>query len=329
MPRVHSPISLLATALMVPLVVSAQVSPPAPQATGNITFHAEETFPESLVWSERQQTFFVGSFRKGVIGKVSPTGEYTPFASDERMVGSGGIKYDAKRNWVWAALCDVGFAVRTSPSTQGKLGAVIAFDAVTAKVQRYIDLAPLADGGHCTNDIAFDPAGNVYVTDSIAPVVYVIDGDFKPRVLVSDERFRGPNFNLNGIVYHPDGYLLVGKHNTGEFFRIELKPQVEIQPVLLPATLPGADGIELVDANTLLVAQNAGQDRAVQLKTKDGWKSAEVTVLAKSAVSFPTAITFRGKAAYMLNNRVDTLVDPAAKRASDYVLQLLPLGDGK
>lgn len=323
----HVPNLIVAATLLASMLPHAQAS--TPQSAGNITFHADEAYPESVAWSARQRTFFVGSFHKGTIGKVSPEGKYKAFASDKRMVGSAGIKYDAKRNWVWAALCDVGAATRSSPSTQGKLGAVIAFDASTGKAMRYIDLAPLVGGGHCTNDLTIDPDQNIYVTDSIAPVIYVIDRHFRPRVLVRSEKFQGENFNLNGIVYHPDGYLLVGKHNSGEFFRISLKPRVEIQQVELPAAVPGADGIELVDGHTLLVAQNLGHDRAVLLTSTDGWKSAEIQEVSKSAVSFPTAITIKGREAYMLNNRVDTLIDPSAKRVSDYVLQHLPLVDEK
>lgn len=294
------------------------------QGPDTIRFRAEQSYPESLAWSPRQKTFFVGSLRHGPIGKVSETGEYQPFASDPAMFGSGGIKYDAKRNWVWAALCDIGLSTRSSPSTTGKIAAIVAFDAETGRKKRFIDLAPLVEGAHCANDMAFDAEGNIYVTDSFSPVVYVVDRKFTPRVLVRSDKFTGANFNLNGIVHHPDGFLLVGKHNSGELFRISLKPKVEVLPVALSSPVPGADGMELLDRDSVMVAQNAGHDRAVRLTTSDGWRTATVQEVAKSATSFPTALTTRGQDVYMLNNRVDTLLDPAAEKVSDYVLQKLP-----
>ncbi|MDR3369695.1 hypothetical protein [Rhodoferax sp.] len=294
---------------------------PLPDA---ITFHADQAYPESVAWSPRQNAFFVGSLRLGTIGIVSPSGGYRQFASDKLMFGSGGIKYDAKRNWVWAALCDIGVSTASSPQTQGKTAAVIAFDAKSGKRKRYIDLAPLVPGAHCANDLAFDGAGNIYVTDSFAPVVYVIDQKMKARVLVSSEKFEGQNFNLNGIAYHGSGYLLVGKHNSGDFYKITLKPRVEVQIVELSIKVPGADGIELLGKTSMIVAQNQGHDRAMLLTSIDDWKSAKVQELAKSVVSFPTAVTTRGKDIYMLNNRVDTLIDASANKVSDYVLQRLP-----
>ncbi|WP_138922580.1 hypothetical protein [Hylemonella gracilis] len=324
-----TPMAVVAACLQGAAPTHAQTLAPPQTGIAAITFHVDQAYPESVAWSARQKTFFVGSLRKGTIGKVSLAGEYKPFAADKLMFGSGGIKYDAKRNWVWAALCDIGVSTQSSPSTQGKTAAIIAFDATTGRKKRYIDLAPLTEGGRCANDLAFDPKGNIYVTDSFAPVVYVIDRHFKPRVLVRSEKFQGDNFNLNGIAYHPDGFLLVGKHSTGEFFRIALKPQVEVHSISLSANLPGADGIDLIGKDSLVVAQNGGVDRAVQLTSADGWKTAQVQELGKSTVSFPTAVTSNGKDVYMLNNRVDTLIDPAAQKVSEYVLQRVPVGDSK
>lgn len=290
-----------------------------------ITFHADQAYPESVAWSPRQNAFFVGSLRSGTIGTVSLSGEYRQFASDKLMFGSGGIKYDAKRDWVWAALCDIGVSTASSTQTQGKTAAVIAFDAKSGKRKRYIDLAPLVPGAHCANDLAFDRAGNIYVTDSFAPVVYVIDQMMTARVLVSSEKFEGQDFNLNGIAYHDGGYLLVGKHNSGDFYKITLKPKIEVQMVELSTKVPGADGIELLGKTKLVVAQNQGHDRAMLLTSVDDWKSAKVEELTKSLVSFPTAVTTRGKDVYILNNRVDTLIDASANKVSDYVLQRLPV----
>jgi sugar lactone lactonase YvrE len=266
----------------------------------------------------------VGSLLTGHIGKVSIAGKYTPFASDPAVFASVGIKYDARRNWVWAAICDNGLSTKSSASTRGKTAAIVAFDASTGKKKRFIDLAHLVDGGHCANDMTFDPEGNIYVTDSFAPVVYVVDKKFEPRVLVKSDKFTGPKINLNGIVYHPDGFLLVGKHNTGELFRVTLKPQIEVQSVALSSNVPGADGIELLDSNSIVVAQNARHDRAVRLVTSDGWQSAVFEEIAKSQVTFPTALTRRGKDIYMLSTRLETLFDPAAVKVSEFILQKLP-----
>jgi hypothetical protein len=142
-------------------------------------------------------------------------------------------------------------------ATQGKLAAIIAFDASTGRKRHYIDLARIDGGAHCADDLGVDPAGNIYVSDSFAPAVYAVDKNLRAKVLVRSERSRGENFNLDSVVYHPDGVLLVGKHNSREVFRISIKPKPDVQPVRLSAKIPGADGMELVNRNSVVIAQNA------------------------------------------------------------------------
>lgn len=310
---------VLAMALALPWLTHAQSSPAQP--TANISFHATEAYPESMVWSAAQNVFFVGSVHEGTIGKVTPDGRYTAFIRDPGIVSSAGIQYDAKRKLVWVAIGDVGASVRSSAATQGKLAAVAAYDATTGERRIYADLGGLVEGAHFANDLTLDDAGNVYVTDSFSPVIYKVDVAGKATVFARSDLFLGENFNLSGIVYHPDGYLLVGKHNSGEFFRIALANPGDIQRVRLPQNLPGADGLVLRARDRLVVVQNYGPDQVLELVSKDGWQSASVQPARKTAGSFPTAVTVVGANLYVLNSRLDTLLDKNAVKVSDYLLQ--------
>src|SRR4051812_4051401 len=80
-------------------------------AAGDIRFTAEQAYPESITWSAAQDTFFVGSIHRGVIGKVGLDGHYTPFTRDGELVSSVGLQFDATRNLVWAAVGDLGNSV--------------------------------------------------------------------------------------------------------------------------------------------------------------------------------------------------------------------------
>ena len=171
-------------------------------------------------------------------------------------------------------------------------------------------------------DIALDGDGGAYVTDSFAPVIYRIDAHGKASIYARDARFHtADGFNLNGIAWHPDGYLLVGKYNSGELFRVSTRDPADIQPVQLPEALKGADGFQLLDSQHLIVVQNLGADRTVELVSTDGWKTATLARQLKSIASMPTAATRIGNQVYVLNGRLDTLFDPAADKVSDYLLQ--------
>jgi hypothetical protein len=50
-----------------------------------------------------------------------------------------------------------------------------------------------------SNDLTFDTAGNIYITDSFSPVIYKVDTDYKVSILIQDPAFAGEGFNLNRI----------------------------------------------------------------------------------------------------------------------------------
>lgn len=294
----------------------------APSFAGDITFSSELSYPESFSYSAKQDVFLLGSVTQGLVAKVDKTGGYTPFIADDRLVSTVGLLVDDASNTLWVTNSDPGAGLRTNATTQGKLAAIATYDATTGKPLAYYDLGSLAEGSHFANDIALDAAGNAYITDSFAPLVYRIDRQGKASVFAQSPLFlSGEGFNLNGIAWHKDGYLLVGKYNSGELFRISTTDPTDIRQVQLPEALTGADGIRLIDDQHLLVVQNLGKDRIVELASTDGWQSATIVRTEPSEVSMPTAAAMVGADIYVLNSRLDTLFDPNATKVGDYLLQ--------
>jgi sugar lactone lactonase YvrE len=311
---------LLTTASAVAMLYLA--APVFAADAGQIAFTADMTYPESVTWSAKQQSFMVSSVRHGVVGKVSTKGEYTPFITDKSLISSVGLLVDDKSNTLWVTNSDPGASDHTDAATQGKLAGVAAYDATTGERQAYYDLGSLSGGAHFANDLTLDANGNLYVTDSFAPIIYKIDTAGKASIFANNPLFKDADgFNLNGIAWHKDGYLLVGKYNSGGLFRVNLADPSDVKQVQLPEALKGADGIHLVDDQHLIVVQNMGADRTVQLVSTDGWKSAKLEREVKSVMSMPTAATDVDGSIYVLNSRLDTLFDPKAKKVSDYLLQ--------
>ncbi|MER8881761.1 MULTISPECIES: hypothetical protein [unclassified Mesorhizobium] len=299
------------------------VSPSMADSTAHgISFTSDQSYPESITWSAKQDTFMVGSVRHGLVGKVDEAGKYTVFVHDAKLISTAGLLVDDKRNTLWVTNSDPGVGDRTNAASQGKLAGVATYDATTGQPLAYHDLGSLSEGTHFANDIALDAGGNAYVTDSFAPIVYRIDTAGKATIFAQDPRFKdGGGFNLNGIAWHKDGYLLVGKYNTGELFRVSIADPSEVELVKLPEALTGADGIQLIDDQHLVVVQNLGVDRTVELVSTDGWTSATIVQQERSVMSMPTAAAIMGDVIYVLNSRLDTLFDPAADKVGDYLLQ--------
>lgn len=311
----------LAAMLTTPLLGTGLAHADSGVAKQGITFTAEQTYPEGIAWHPKQKVFFVSSVHKGTIGKVTPQGAYTPFINDDKLIASVGLSLDVKRNLLWVAVADLGASTRSSPATTYKLAAVAAYDATTGQRRAYHDLGNLVEGGHMANDLTVDAAGNVYITDSFSPVVYRVDTKGHASVFAQSELFKGEGFNLNGIVAHPDGYLLVNKYNSGEIFRISTRDGADIQRVNLPDAVKGSDGMLLRAKDRLTVVQNAGNDQVLDVVSTDGWKTATLQPARKTAYSFPTTAAQVGKDVYVLNARLDTLLSKDAAKVSEYLLQ--------
>jgi sugar lactone lactonase YvrE len=313
--------SLTLAALLAAPVLGAGLAYADGVSAQGITFTAEQAYPEGITWHPAQKVFFISSVHTGTIGKVNLQGVYTPFIQDEKLIASVGLTFDAKRNLLWVAIGDLGASTRSSEATAYKLAAVAAYDATTGERRAYHDLSNLVQGGHLANDLTVDAAGNVYITDSFSPVIYRVDNKGQASVFAQSDLFKGEGFNLNGIVAHPDGYLLVNKYNSGEIFRISTRNGADIQRVKLPEAVKGADGMLLRDKNHLVVVQNAGNDQVAEFTSKDGWKSATLQPARKTAYSFPTTAAQVGKNIYVVNSRLDTLLTKDAPKVSEYLLQ--------
>ena len=308
--------------LLASVAAAAILALAAPAFAQDIAFSSDKSYPESVTYSAKQDVFLLGSVTQGLVAKVDEAGAYTSFIADDRLVSTVGLLVDDKSNTLWVTNSDPGAGSRTQAATQGKLAAIATYDATTGAPKAYYDLGGLSEGAHFANDIALDDAGNVYVTDSFAPVIYKIDTEGKASIFAQSPLFvAGEGFNLNGIAWHQDGYLLVGKYNSGDLYRISTNDPSDIQPVKLAEALVGADGFHLVDGEHLLVAQNLAANRTVELTSTDGWQSATITKDVASELSMPTAAVTVGDDIYVLNSRLDTLFDPEATKVGDYLLQ--------
>ena len=301
---------------------SAPAFADTPAHPPQIAFSATQLYPETASWSDKEKVFFVSSVRHGTVGKVTLDGKYTPFITDDKLVSTVGLLADDAHNTLWVTNSDPGAGDRTNAATQGKLAGVAAYDETTGVRRAYYDLSSLSPGAHFANDVSVDDAGNVYVTDSFSPTIFRIGADGKISIFAQNALFgEGNGFNLNGIAWHKDGFLLVGRYNTGELFRVSVADPSKVDKVELSEVLKGADGFHLVDSQHLIIAQNLGVDRMVELVSTDSWKSAKVVRQLKGMLSMPSSATQVGQDIYVLDSRIDTLFDPKATKVGNFLLQ--------
>ncbi|GGN23428.1 gluconolaconase [Lentzea pudingi] len=278
-----------------------------------INASAPSLHPEGVAWDPARKSFLVGSVRHGTVSVVGLDGQTQTLVNEPRIVSTVGVHVDVKRNRVLAAYADYGVGTRSTEATAFTQAGLGIFDLTTGRTLHLVNLA-IGPGPHVANDFALDPAGNAYVTDTASDKIFKVDVNGRASLLAQDPRFTGPaGDGLNGIVWHPGGYLLAVRYDTGSLLRISLRDPVSIVEVRLDQPLVGGDGMLLRPDGTLVVATNAlGQSlegTVRELRSRDGWASATTTRnVSPWTDPVPSTVALTSNGSYVISGRIDLLI---------------------
>jgi sugar lactone lactonase YvrE len=293
----------LGSLLLVPTL--AQEATPEPMMPTEITFEVPAELqglqPEGIEYDPASGRFLFGSLSYGTIHslKVDEAGEVTldVFTEDEAFEATVGLEVDKTNNRLLVANSGA------DAFMAGKGGAMLgAYDLETGEQIYMVNLGALYESKtHFANDVTVDAEGNAYVTDSFAPVIYKVTPEGEASVLVEDEQLSAPFIGGNGIVAHPDGYLLVAVGGSQSVYKVTLGDEVAVTPVELSLAF-GADGIILAEDGTLYAVANIGRydQNIVAAKSEDDWATATVTDLGETGGS-ATTITLVDGVPYYVN----------------------------
>ncbi len=288
-----------------------------------INFTAARQYPEGIAYSAQLDGFVITSLTQGKLGVVNTSGQYTDFVTPPELVSGVGVKVADGRILVCNG--DMGVSSKSSPQTVRKLAQLLVFNINTRQLERQIELgALLPNENHFPNDIAINPDGTVYVTDSFSPVIYRIASGGQASILVRDDaRFSSTTFGLNGIVYHPDGYLIVANTGAGKLYKVNLKNNNAISEVGGISNLPG-DGLALVGTTDLYVVTGGGS-RVAQVRSTDGFGTATVAKTDASGYDQATTNTYVNGQIYTLNARIGeiggAMGNPTLLQSNEYSIQ--------
>ncbi|UOG74363.1 hypothetical protein MTX78_19870 [Hymenobacter tibetensis] len=290
------------------------------------TFTQPGLYPEGSVLDEKNNRFLVSSFAQGTIGAVNFDGTYTPFIVDSRLVATVGLTVDKARNRVLVAVAD---------PTQGNLAALGIYDLTTGSPLQFVNLGQVSNTtANFANDIALDPQGNAYVTNSFSPVIYKVDPSGNATVFFQDPAFATPAgaFGFNGIVYDNRGYLLVALTSSSQILRIPVREPAAYSLVELDAPLLNPDGLLLSqDGKQLVVVNNAFGAAAGNVQsflTTNQWATGQLAATFRTGPVFPTTATSDGKNIYVLYSYLNQLLSGDASRAT-YTIQRVDLAGNR
>lgn len=273
--------------LGLPALVSAELPPE------RILLARQDLAPEGIEYDVQGGRFLISSMAEGTVFEVAEDGSLTPFIEDQDLIASVGLEIDETQQRLLVVNADLNINLDSAVQDQGAalLG---SYDLTTGERLFMADLDDLVSGyNHFANDVALDAEGNAYVTDSLAPVIYQVTPTGEASVWLEDERLLIEGFGGNGLVYHPDGYLLVGVSGVA-LYKIPLDDPSTLSPVETPETI-AADGMLLNEQGELIVVSDGS---ILTLSSPDEWASAQVVSRARNAPA--STIAFCGEEIYAL-----------------------------
>lgn len=264
-----------------------------------INFVAERQYPEGIAYSSQLAKFLVTSIPLGKIGTVDTDGRYADLLTSPELIAAIGMKVAGDR--VFVCNSDQGRSIRSTPQTAMQTAELLVYNLKTGLLERRSDLddlLPAADRNFA-NDVTLAPDGTAYVTDSFSPVIYRVTPNGAASILVRDEvRFAVMGFGLNGILYHPNGYLIVANTGLGKLYKVDLQNNNAVSEIMIMGnvSLPG-DGLSLLNGDLYVVT---GGNRVAQVRSMDNFQTASI-------VKFDTDVYTGATTSVAVNNQIYTL----------------------
>jgi len=269
-----------------------------------ITIEGVAQNPEGIAYNKSDSTFFLSSLNAGPIIKVKLDGTYSAFTSGDKFpLSTAGIEIDDERNRLLVAGFNGTELFDEDPSTKGASFLRI-YNLETGVIEKDLNLSSLVPDANAyfANDIALDAAGNVYISDWYARVIYKVGLAGNISVFWTNE--TGVPSGPNGLDFHSDGYLLVSILNVNEQWLYADYGLVKI-PVNDPSSAnlvdisgteyTGFDGMVLkTDGNIVGVTNNGispGGNMLLELSSSDNWETAEIKNVKEITSSTTVAVT--------------------------------------
>lgn len=290
---------LILSAIPISIIIALER---APHSSHVYQYHSKGWLRETAKWDDLNRRFLVSCLEGGVAEIRVPDDhhddavvlEEITAVKDADLAGNAsmGITIDRPRNRLLVVMADL---------IGNRYGGLVAYDLSSWRRLFLTHLSGPGDEKSFAEDVAVDEEGNAYVTDAKGSKIWKVDVDGKLLSIIKSPLFTSKEWYnnlvaLNGIVYHPDGYLLVIHTFSGKLYKINPKGE-EIKMVKITGSLKFGDGLELLSPTKLVVA---GRPTGRLVESSDDWGTASVVGKYSSLVHrIATSVTVKDGKAYL------------------------------
>lgn len=230
--------------------------------------------PESITYSDKQGSFFIGGVRDGSIWEIPKNKPPKIFANTSKNSWAVmGLEMTADGKQLWACTSSMSNYKGYDQNEEG-FASVLQYETKSGELLNTYSL----DGGHNFGDLIIDAKGNVYISDGTANQLYCINKTNNELEVFLD--LSEVVFNLQGLTLNEDQSALYVSDYIDGIYRINIenksidKLKVGSEDILLK----GIDGLYFRN-NSLIGLHNGTQpNRIIQYElSSDG-----LTILSKT-----------------------------------------------
>jgi sugar lactone lactonase YvrE len=277
----------------------------APVVVSRVAFELPEAdlLTEGIAHDSAAGTFFIGSVRKGKILRVDRDGRTSAFAT----VAGGrwaplGLRVDQSRGALWVAAAALPQTATYQTADSGR-SAILRFDLRSGRLAHRYE--PRDGETHAIGDLIVTRAGDVFATDSRAPIVY--------RIKAGSDRLE--RFIQSPLLLSAQGLALTPDERTlylADYARGILRVDLASRSVTLLQTADsvlalGIDGMYYHEGGLIGIQNGVEPHRVVRLTlTPAGDRIIESRVLERAHPRYqePTlGVLVNGELFYIANSQ--------------------------
>lgn len=276
-----------------------------PITNGQEALHLAEKdlITEGIAYDSQTETFYISSVHKRKIVSVDKQGVVSDFATvtNDGLWGVFGMQVDVQRRFLWVCSSVVP-EMEGFHSYEDGFAGVFQYDLTTKKLLNKYTLSNMPQK-HVFGELTLNSEGDVFITDSVAPIIYTISHNTNKL----EPFLEYPGFgSLQGLTFSPDQQRLFVSDYANGIFVVDIKSK-QVTKLTQPANiyLIGIDGIYFYQ-NSLVVVQNGiNPNRIMRLylnKQQNGITKQIVLEANSSKMSDPTLGMVRDGNFYFIAN---------------------------